>query len=392
MARSGPSSGFRRPDQERGGAAPAGVVARLCSFQGKAPDPLVASRRFTYNGARRREAAGFGWPLREGLLHAPAAGGSTLGAMIDVQSLTKHFGPIVAAEDVTFTVERGEVLGFLGPNGAGKSTTMKMIVGFLAPTRGTAKVCGFDVREKPIEVKRRVGYLPEGAPSYGDMSPHSFLRFVAAARGFSGVAAANRIEAAVERTEIADVLDRPIDTLSRGFKRRVGLAQALLHDPEVLILDEPTDGLDPNQKHDMRVLIRKMAPDKAIIISTHILEEVGAVCTRAIVIADGRLVADSSPAALEARSRFHNAVTVRISGVASELVRARIAELPGIGDIEEVAAEYPTVGLRIFSKEGASIVNEIGRLLAERRWTVEEMRIEPGQLDEVFRTITKGGP
>jgi ABC-2 type transport system ATP-binding protein len=310
--------------------------------------------------------------------------------MIEVQSLTKHFGPIVAAEDVSFSVARGEVLGFLGPNGAGKSTTMRMIVGFLAPTRGTASVCGFDVREQPIEVKRRIGYLPEGAPSYGDMSTAGFLRFVAAARGYRGGEAKARIAAAVERIQLASVLDRPIDALSRGFKRRVGLAQALLHDPEVLILDEPTDGLDPNQKHEMRLLIREMAPEKAIVISTHLLEEVSAVCTRAIVIAGGRLVADSSPAELEARSRFHNAVTLRLSGVDPADARARLAALPSVAEVEEIEDSPSGLGFRLFPSEGQSIVGDVSLLVAERRWMVEEIHLEQGQLDEVFRAITTG--
>src|SRR5579883_2879953 len=201
--------------------------------------------------------------------------------MIAVRHLSKRFGPITAVDDVSFTVARGEVLGFLGPNGAGKSTTMKMITGFLAPTSGTAVVCGHDVLQEPVEVKKKVGYLPEGAPSYPDMTPTAFLWFVARIRGFRGGEARERIKTAIERTSLQSVLAQPIDTLSRGFKRRVGLAQALLHDPPVLILDEPTDGLDPNQKHEMRKLINVLAPEKAIIISTHLLEEVDAVCSRA---------------------------------------------------------------------------------------------------------------
>ncbi len=223
-------------------------------------------------------------------------------AMLAIDHLTRRFGPILAVEDVSFTVEKGEVLGFLGPNGAGKSTTMKMATGFLAPTAGTAAVCGIDVQQRPVEAKRRFGYLPEGAPAYPDMTPRSFLRYVAAMRGFSGREIGRRVGSAAETTALKGVMDQPIDTLSKGFKRRVGLAAALLHDPEVLILDEPTDGLDPNQKHEVRRLIRAMAPDKAIVISTHILEEVEAVCTRAIIIARGRLLADATPAALAARS------------------------------------------------------------------------------------------
>lgn len=225
-----------------------------------------------------------------------------MAAMLAIDHLSRRFGPILAVADVSFSIEKGEVLGFLGPNGAGKSTTMKMATGFLAPSSGRALVCGIDVEQRPVEAKRRFGYLPEGAPAYPDMTPRSFLRFVAGMRGFSGREGRSRVGAAVETTALATVLDQPIDTLSKGFKRRVGLAAALLHDPEVLILDEPTDGLDPNQKHEVRRLIRQMAPNKAIVISTHILEEVEAVCTRAIIIARGRLLADDTPAALAARS------------------------------------------------------------------------------------------
>ncbi len=226
--------------------------------------------------------------------------------MIQVSSLKKSFGPILAVDDVSFSVKKGEVLGFLGPNGAGKSTTMKMITGFLTPTSGSARVCGFDVIDNPIEVKRRVGYLPEGAPAYADMNARRYLRFVASIRGYKGKDVKRRIDRVVELTNIGRILDQSIDTLSKGFKRRVGLAQALLHDPEVLVLDEPTDGLDPNQKHEVRTLIREMAPRKSIILSTHILEEVAAVCTRIIIIDRGRIVADGPPrkaAALEAAFR-----------------------------------------------------------------------------------------
>jgi ABC-2 type transport system ATP-binding protein len=219
--------------------------------------------------------------------------------MLEIRNLTKRFGPFTAVDDVNFTVAKGEVLGFLGPNGAGKSTTMKMITGFLAPNRGTAIIGGWDVTKHPIEAKKRIGYLPEGAPAYPDMTPTAFLEFVARIRGYRGREAATRIGAAVERTTLGEVMYQPIETLSKGFKRRVGIAQAILHDPEVLVMDEPTDGLDPNQKHEVRALIREMAPHKAIVISTHILEEVDAVCSRAIIVARGRIVADGTPQELE---------------------------------------------------------------------------------------------
>ena len=220
-------------------------------------------------------------------------------ALIEIEGLTQRFGTFTAVDNVSFAVARGEVLGFLGPNGAGKSTTMRMLAGFMAPTSGTARICGHDVQEDGLAARRVLGFLPEGAPAYPDMSVEGFLRFVARIRGFSGAVARERIEHAVAMTALQGVRLQPIETLSKGFKRRVGLAQTLLHDPPVLVMDEPTDGLDPNQKHEVRMLIREMAPQKAIVISTHLLDVVDAVCTRAIVIARGRVVADATPAELE---------------------------------------------------------------------------------------------
>ncbi|MEI6558972.1 MAG: ATP-binding cassette domain-containing protein [Rhodospirillaceae bacterium] len=216
-------------------------------------------------------------------------------AMIEIDRLVKRFGAYTAVSGVSFTVECGTVLGFLGPNGAGKSTTMKMITGFMAPSAGRIAVGGFDLAENPVEAKRRIGYLPEGAPAYAEMTPGAFLAFVADVRGLSGGDRRRKLERAIDLVDLGPVLEQPIDTLSKGFKRRVGLAQAILHDPEVLILDEPTDGLDPNQKHAVRTLIKEMAPSKAIIISTHILEEVEAVCTRSLIIARGRVLSEGVP-------------------------------------------------------------------------------------------------
>lgn len=221
---------------------------------------------------------------------------------LSIDGLTKIFGSKTAVDNISFSVGLGEVLGFLGPNGAGKSTTMKMIAGFLTPTSGTAVVCGHDVLVDPIAVKSLIGYLPEGAPAYPDMTPQGFLHFIAGIRGYDGAERKRRVEASLGRTQLESVAYQPIETLSKGFKRRVGLAQALLHDPEVLILDEPTDGLDPNQKHEVRSLIREMGERKCIVISTHILEEVDAVCTRAMIIADGKVKVDETPAELRARS------------------------------------------------------------------------------------------
>ena len=222
-------------------------------------------------------------------------------ALIEIDALTKRFGGFTAVDNVSFRVPKGEVLGFLGPNGAGKSTTMRMLAGFMIPTSGTARICGHDVQSDAVAARRMLGFLPEGAPTYPEMTVTGFLRFCAKVRGYRGGELRDRVENAIGLTTLDDVRLQPVETLSKGFKRRVGLAQALLHDPPVLVLDEPTDGLDPNQKHEVRTLIRGMAPEKAIVISTHILEEVSAVCTRAIIIADGRVVADATPAALEQR-------------------------------------------------------------------------------------------
>jgi ABC-2 type transport system ATP-binding protein len=222
-------------------------------------------------------------------------------ALIEIEGLTKRFGSFTAVDTVSFSVARGEVLGFLGPNGAGKSTTMKMLAGFVTPTAGTARIDGHDVGRDSVAARRVLGYLPEGAPTYPEMTVESFLRFVGRIRGFGGAELARRVDHAIALTTLAGVRLQPVETLSKGFKRRVGLAQALLHNPPVLVLDEPTDGLDPNQKHEVRTLIAQMAPEKAIVISTHILEEVDAVCTRAIIISHGRVVADATPAELEKR-------------------------------------------------------------------------------------------
>ncbi|MBE9606497.1 ABC transporter ATP-binding protein [Acetobacteraceae bacterium H6797] len=231
-----------------------------------------------------------------------------MSALIEIDRLTKRFGAFTAVDDISFSVPRGQVLGFLGPNGAGKSTTMKMLAGFVTPSAGTARICGEDVVENPVSAKKNLGFLPEGAPTYPEMTVTGFLAFCARVRGYGGSEANDRIANAMAQTQLEGVRLQPIETLSKGFKRRVGLAQALLHDPAVLVLDEPTDGLDPNQKHEVRNLIARMASEKAIIISTHILEEVSAVCSRAIIIARGRIVADATPADLLRRGPSLDAV------------------------------------------------------------------------------------
>ncbi len=311
--------------------------------------------------------------------------------MIATRDLTKRFGSITAVDRVSLTVPRGEVLGFLGPNGAGKSTTMKMITGFLRPSSGSASIAGFDVFDQPIQARRRLGYLPEGAPLYGDMTPYAFLGFVASARGLSGGARRRAISRVVDMTNLRDVLDQPIDTLSKGFKRRVGLAQALLHDPEVLILDEPTDGLDPNQKHEVRLLIQQMAPQKAIVISTHILEEVSAVCTRAVIIAGGRIVADGTPAELAARSRYHNAVSITVPGELADAAGHALESLDVVSEVERQAPRGGTVKLVALPRDGQPIFGNVNQLVQAHGWPALEVTAERGDLEDVFRTITGGG-
>jgi ABC-2 type transport system ATP-binding protein len=308
--------------------------------------------------------------------------------MLEIRHLVKHFGPLKAVDDISFTVPRGEVLGFLGPNGAGKSTTMKMITGFLAPTSGTAIVCGHDIAAQPIPAKRFIGYLPEGAPAYPDMTPADFLDFIAHIRGYTGNEAKRRIGRVVGMIRITEVLHQPIETLSKGYKRRVGVAQALLHDPNVLILDEPTDGLDPNQKYEMRNIITAMRPEKAIIISTHLLEEVEAVCSRAIIIAHGRILADGSPAELAERSRHHNAVRLGVA-TADPRVRADLLRLPGVAAVEPVS-DGEGEALMIFAEPGRAIVTHITDLARAHGWKVTGLRVERGRLDDVFREITTG--
>jgi ABC-2 type transport system ATP-binding protein len=311
--------------------------------------------------------------------------------MLEIRHLVKHFGPLKAVDDISFAVPQGEVLGFLGPNGAGKSTTMKMITGFLAPTAGTAIICGYDIARQPIAAKKCIGYLPEGAPAYPDMTPADFLDFIAHIRGFAGAEAKRRIGRVVEMIRITEVLHQPIETLSKGFKRSVGVAQALLHDPAVVILDEPTDGLDPNQKYEMRKIITAMRPEKAIVISTHLLEEVEAVCSRAIIIAHGRILADGTPGQLAERSRYHNAVRLGVADGAAPGVRAELERLPGVAAVEPVT-DAEGNALMIFGADGRSIVANVADLARSRGWEITGLQIERGRLDDVFRDVTTAQP
>jgi ABC-2 type transport system ATP-binding protein len=307
--------------------------------------------------------------------------------MIEIAGLIKRFGPMTAVAGLDLTVGKGEVLGFLGPNGAGKSTTMKMVAGYLAPDGGNVRIAGHDVETDTLEAQRRIGYLPEGAPAYPDMTPRQFLGFIAEVRGLSGDAARSAIAAAVGKTELDPVLDQPIDTLSKGFKRRVGVAQAILHDPPVLIMDEPTDGLDPNQKFAVRQLIRAMAPEKAIIISTHLLEEVEAICTRAVIIDRGRIVADGTPAQLLARSRHHNAVTITLPPAQAPLAVSRLKAMPQVANVEETAANG-VASVTAYPKDGALLIEDVSAMASRENWDVKELYAEAGRLDEVFRAIT----
>jgi ABC-2 type transport system ATP-binding protein len=307
--------------------------------------------------------------------------------LVEVSNLHKSFGELMAVNGVSLNVRRGEVLGFLGPNGAGKSTTMKMITGFLAPTSGDVRICGRSLAEDPLAAKTRIGYLPEGAPAWGEMTPAGFLDFIADVRGMDRAQKARRIREVVAKIHLEEVLDQSIETLSKGFKRRVGLAQAILHDPEILIMDEPTDGLDPNQKHEVRLLIREMAPSKGIIISTHILEEVDAVCTRAVIIARGRLLFSGTPAELAARSSYHQAVTLSVPTAESAAVVKAIAALPGVTGTETLEnAGFSRITVR--SSLGPALFGQLQAAAQAGPWPVREMFVEGGHLDEVFRSIT----
>ena len=313
-----------------------------------------------------------------------------MSALIEVTSVSKHFGSIKAVEGVSFSVNRGEVLGFLGPNGAGKSTTMRMITGFLRPSSGRASICGYDLAEEPIKARAQLGYLPEGAPLYGDMTAIEFLRFAASVRGLSTEKASERINWVVGQLGLGPVLVQPIETLSKGFKRRVGLAQSVLHDPDVLILDEPTDGLDPNQKHEVRALIRAMSAHKGIIISTHLLEEVDAVCTRAMVINRGKVIIDCTPEELASRSRHRNAVTVcAVTNMGGDL-RVTLEGLPGGSVVEAAPVASGAARFVAFPKDGKSIVSDVTSHLLEKGWQIESLDVDSGRLDEVFRELTTG--
>lgn len=302
--------------------------------------------------------------------------------MLEVRDLHKKFGPIHAVRGISFSVDQGEVLGFLGPNGAGKSTTMRMITGFLPPTSGTAVVNGHDVVADGAAARKQIGYLPESAPVYGDMTVLNFLRFVAEVRGFSGQERSRRVGEALAKSRLDDVRHQSIGTLSKGYRQRVCFAQAILHDPSILIMDEPTDGLDPNQKHVVRDMIRDMAAKKVIVVSTHILEEVEAICSRAIIIARGTIVGNGTPDELKARSDSHGAVEVTVKHLDDQMV-SELSALPSAARIE---AEGMTV--RVYPRDPSRLFADVTNLIKQRDWYPTGLKLLEGRLDDVFRELT----
>jgi ABC-2 type transport system ATP-binding protein len=311
--------------------------------------------------------------------------------MIKVENLVKKFGPKTAVNDVSFTVERGEILGFLGPNGAGKSTTMRMVTGFIPPTSGRVTVGGHDIVDSPVEAKKLMGYLPESAPSYPDMTVLGFLKFAAEIRGLSGADRTKAINRAVELCFLENVIHQSVDTLSKGFRHRTCFAQSIIHDPDVLIMDEPTDGLDPNQKREIRQLIRRMGEKKAIIFSTHILEEVEAVCSRAMIIDRGRVVANGTPAELQSKSDLAGSVSLKVKGAAASAIRTGLDKLDLVGKTTTVEEKDGVAWVRAFPKEApknGEVSAAVADAAAKENWSVVEVYTEKGRLDEVFWNLT----
>lgn len=311
--------------------------------------------------------------------------------MIEVDNLHKHFGTKIAVDGVSFTVNKGEVLGFLGPNGAGKSTTMRMVTGYMPPSKGRVTIGGADIEEDDIAAKSKIGYLPEAAPLYSDMTVEGFLRFAAEMRGVPANKVTEAVDKAIETTFIERVRHQSVDTLSKGFRHRTCFAQSIIHDPEVLILDEPTDGLDPNQKNEVRQLIRRMGKDKAIIFSTHILEEVEASCTRAIIIDRGKIIADGTPDELKGRAASAGAVRLRATGLAGSGIKQELEKLSGAKSVEALESSDDGITAKILPAKGKAggLGAEVYNLCRDKDYTVEELRVEEGRLDELFREITK---
>ena len=311
--------------------------------------------------------------------------------MIVVDALSKQFGQFQAVDEISFEVQRGEVVGFLGPNGAGKSTTMKMLTCYLPPTSGNAEVNGFSINSQRPQVQEQIGYLPESAPSYNEMQVEEFLSFIGEVRGYTGAELRRRVGRVLELTSLQEARKQIIDTLSKGFRQRTCLAQALIHDPPVLILDEPTDGLDPNQKHEVRELIRRMSEERTILVSTHILEEVEAVCTRALIISEGRLVGLGTPDELLSQSIYRNAITLSVSGVNAETLLEDLNGLEQVYSVERLE-DMPNgaITVRVFPKDRESISSELEKFLKKKKMSIEQFFVERGRLDEVFRKLTLG--
>jgi ABC-2 type transport system ATP-binding protein len=310
--------------------------------------------------------------------------------LIEAKNLKKSFGDFVAVDNINLTVERGEVVGFLGPNGAGKSTTMKMLTGFLEPDGGEIFIEGIDLKSKPLEAKKSIGYLPEGAPSYSDMEVSEFLSFVGKMRGLNNNGSLNtRLSDMAEQINLKEVWHKPIETLSKGFKRRVGIAQALIHDPDILILDEPTDGLDPNQKYEMRDLIKKISTNKAIVISTHILEEVEAVCSRTVIIANGQLLANETPDNLGKQFNKKNMFSLK---VANKLNNTQIKDIKSSLNYKKVTVKNLNITdtLILIEDEMENInLNKIMTQLKKYKLDINEANFVKPSLDDIFRKITQ---
>ena len=309
--------------------------------------------------------------------------------MIRVHSLSKNFNNLLAVDQVSFEVQRGEVLGFLGPNGAGKSTTMKMLTCFIPPSSGTAEICGFSILNNPLQVRSQIGYLPESAPSYDEMLVGEFLRFVAEIRGYSGRELNRRVSIVIEMTSLGDVKNQMIETLSKGFRQRTCLAQALIHDPPVLILDEPTDGLDPNQKHEVRSLIQNMSEERTILISTHILEEVDAVCTRAMIISEGRVVGYGTPDELLSQSLYRNSIIVSVNAEDHMQLMNDFNRLDFVYSVEHIPEKQQgLVTMRLYPENKDSIAPQLKHYLFSKNIPIEQFIVNRGRMDEVFRELT----
>ncbi|MDF1815881.1 MAG: ATP-binding cassette domain-containing protein [Verrucomicrobiales bacterium] len=311
--------------------------------------------------------------------------------MIKVKGLRKHFGPKVAVAGVSFEVKKGEVLGFLGPNGAGKSTTMRMVTGYLPPTEGRVTIGGADILEEEITAKSKIGYLPEAAPLYSDMTVEGFLRFCAEMRQVPVEKINEAVDKAIATCFLDKVRHQSVDTLSKGFRHRTCLAQSIIHDPEVLILDEPTDGLDPNQKHEVRALIKRMGKEKAIIFSTHILEEVEAVCTRAIIIDRGKIIADGTPDELKAKSSSAGRITLKATGQAGKTIQKELEKLSEVGKVQVIESDGDGIHASISAAKGKALKLQpaVFKFCKDKGLSVSELSVDPGRLDDLFREITK---